>query len=349
MALQLQFYTQETINELPQMVRSLLDKLDIYYQPEFLLCDAQMQGGTYEIAVGVEGDNYWIYPYIILPIKGTEWFDISSPYGYAGPVSNSKVFGQIAETQFNVWIRERENIVTEFVRYHYLYNADIRFTENCTNLLNRRVVLLPVSLSEDEIWTQQFSGTNRNLVRKLEKEGYGWSVNVFSKSDIPAFDAAYRANMVHTNATDFYFFAADFYENLIDQLGKKLLLAKVEKDGIVYASALFFVSGEIVTYYLSARNLDFPKVPASNLLLSKMAFWSHENSMKWLNFGGGLSMKEDDFLFKFKKNFGQHIAEFYIGKRIHQNFLYEELKSRHIAEHGADAFQSIKHILQFYR
>ncbi len=349
MALQLQVYTQQTISELPETVRSLLANLDIYYQPEFLLCDAQMQGGTYEIAVCTDANDYWIYPYIVLPIEGTEWFDLSSPYGYAGPVSSSKTFGQIAETQFNVWIRERANIVTEFVRYHYLYNAETKFEVDCTNLLNRRVVLLPTHLSEDEIWTQQFSGTNRNLVRKLEKEGYEWSVKVFSKEDVPAFDSAYRANMVHTNATDFYFFDTAFYENLIEQLGDKLLLSKVEKDGITFASALFFVSGGIVTYYLSARNLDHPKVPGSNLLLSKMGMWAHENGKKWLNFGGGLSMKEDDFLFKFKKNFGQQIADFYIGKRIHQNFLYEELKSRHIAEHGAEAFESIRHILQFYR
>lgn len=348
MALQLQIYTQKTINGLPETVRSLLAKLDIYYQPEFLECDARMQGGSYEIAVCTEDEAYWIYPYIVLPIAGTDDFDLSSPYGYAGPVCSLPTFGITAEMHFEAYCKQRGNIVTEFVRYHWQYNTEFRFEVDMSNHLNRQVVILPLD-KEIDIWTEQFSGTNRNLVRKLEKEDYSWSIKTFASEDIPDFDAAYRANMVHTNATDFYFFSADFYQQLIDQLGEKLLLAKVEKDGIVYASALFFVSGGIVTYYLSARNLDFPKVPGSNLLLSNTALWAQEHGMSALNFGGGLSMNEDDFLFKFKRNFGKTIAPFYIGKRIHQPEKYDALKTRYVAEHGQEKFESVKHILQFYR
>src|SRR6218665_1298666 len=279
MDLTFQVYNQTSLELLPEQVFNYIRTLDIYYQPEFLDCDAKMQGGEYEIAVSTLDLKIWVYPYILLPIEGTSYFDISSPYGYAGPVSNSEEIQFEAEKKFIEYISSKKTIVTEFVRYHHIYNEKHFFQKEIKNLLNRKVVVLP-TLDSEEIWTKEFSGTNRNLVRKLEKEEYTWSVAPFTKEDVPLFDEAYRANMVHSGATDFYFFAQTFYAEMIEKLGDKLLFSKVEKEGEIYASALFFVSGGMVTYYLSARNLNHPKVPASNLLLSKMAFWSQENGMR---------------------------------------------------------------------
>lgn len=348
MELQFNTYTKDTIAGLKVEERSFLESLDIYYQPEFLVCDASMQEGEYEIAVCTRGKQIWVYPYILLPVPGTIYKDISSPYGYAGPVSNSPDIQSEAEALFIQYLATRKDIVSEFVRYHPIYNETSLFQTEIKNLLNRRVVILP-TLDKDEIWLKEFSGTNRNLVRKLEKEGFNWSVKPFSIEDIPAFDEAYRANMLYTNASDFYFFSPEFYAALIEQLGDRLLLSKVEKEGEIYTSALFFISGGIATYYLSARNLDHPKIPGSNLLLSKMAFWSQENGIKFLNFGGGLSLDENDHLFKFKSNFGKQIKDFTIGKRIHQPELYRQLQDTYIAKNGAENFQKVKHILQFYR
>lgn len=343
-----QVYQQTNIEQLPEPVLNYIRSLDIYYQPEYLICDAQMQDGTYELAVCVSGESIWVYPYILLPISETNYFDLSSPYGYAGPATNAGDLHQIAEIELLKYIRSRGDIVTEFVRYHYRYNETLVFQHQINNVLNRRVVICPTR-DHDEIWMTEFSGTNRNLVRKLEKEGFNWSVSTFQQEHVAAFDTAYRANMSYTGASDFYLFDLEFYTNLIAHLGDKLLYATVEKDNEVFASALFFVSGDIVTYYLSARNLSYPKVPGSNLLLSKMAFWSQMNGYTILNLGGGLSLNENDHLFKFKSNFGKQIRDFKIGKRIHQPDVYAQLQQKYIAEHSFEQYQNVKHILQFYR
>lgn len=239
MGLTLEVYKQSEFNRLPAHIAAFLETLDIYYHPGFLACDARMQGGECELAVCTDGIDSWVYPYILLPIPETPYFDLSSPYGYAGPVTTNPRLFDAAEQLFLEQIAKRENIVTEFVRYHYTYNESQFFSTMITNLLNRRVVVLPTNDAE-HIWMNEFSGTNRNLVRKLEKEGYEWNVSVFEENDVTAFRKAYEANMVHSGATDFYFFSDAFFRDLIQSLGKQLLLAKVEKDGIVYASALFF-------------------------------------------------------------------------------------------------------------
>ena len=124
MDLKLQIYNQETSKLLPIEVLKFIRTLDIYYQPEFLACDAKMQNGTYEIAVYTSGSNIWVYPYIVLPIKETAYFDISSPYGYAGPVATSNEIQPEAEQLFVDYIRSKQNIATEFVRYHHIYNEN---------------------------------------------------------------------------------------------------------------------------------------------------------------------------------------------------------------------------------
>lgn len=344
---QIKFFNKETILFFEKEFEFVLSELDIYFQPSFLKCDAEMQKGEFEIAVVQTENNLWIYPYILVPIERTELFDITSPYGYCGPFSIDSSVNLDAEKLLLENLIARGNVVTEFIRYHY--DPVLHFTEKCTNLLNRRIVLTDVSQTSEHIWEKQFSGTNRNIVRKLKKEGFEYAISDFVNDDVSFFQAFYNETMKNAQATDFYYFDEAFYLQLIRELGPKIKLAKVYKEGIVYASALFFVSGKYVTYYLSARNLDFPKVSASNLLLSETIFWANENQYEVVNLGGGLSLNEDDRLFKFKSNFGIKYADFYIGKRILNDEKYAQLQADFIQKNGEEKFNSVRHILQFYR
>lgn len=347
MQLKIQIYTKDSIDSFYESNRALFDTLDIYFQPSFLHCDAEMQKGEFEIAVVQSENNLWIYPYILVPIDGTQLFDITAPYGYCGPFSTDSSLNLAAEKLFLKNLIARGNVVTEFIRYHY--DPVLHFTEKCTNLLNRRIVLTDVSQTADQIWEKQFSGTNRNIVRKLKKEGFEYTISDFKDIEVSFFQAFYNETMKNAQATDFYYFDEAFYLQLITKLGSKIKLAKVFKEGVVYAAALFFVSGKYVTYYLSARNLDFPKISASNLLLSETIFWANENKYTVVNLGGGLSLNDDDRLFKFKSNFGIKYADFYIGKRILNDEKYAQLQADFIKKNGEEKFNSIRHILQFYR
>jgi hypothetical protein len=350
MPLTIKHFNQASRTEFEQTFAQILEQLDIYYQPGFLACDAHMQGGHYELFTVTSGQGVWIYPYVKRPIADTHWIDISSPYGYAGPYCNDPALFERAEKEFLDY-SQTQNVVTEFVRYHYLYNENIghRFKHNIVNLENRTLVLLDTTQAPQTIWEKSFSTTNRNLVRKLQKEGYQWHWRTFQESDISAFSEMYKATMNHAQATDFYYFDTAFYQELIQELGDKLKIAAIEKAGVVFGTALFFLSGKILTYYLSARNLDFPKVTASNLLLSQVSLWAAENGFECVNFGGGLTDDAEDRLYKFKRNFSPTTQKFYIGKRIHHAENYRQLIDEYIQNNGAENYAKVKHILQFYR
>jgi lipid II:glycine glycyltransferase (peptidoglycan interpeptide bridge formation enzyme) len=346
--MQINIYNTHSAESYKEQVGKWLDSLDVYYDPAFLSCDAEMQNGAFEIFTALNNNDIFIYPYIKLAIPGyPDHFDLSSPYGYAGPYcTNTDLFTK-AEKAFNDHI-SKAGCVTEFVRYHYLYNETRLFTENIQNIHNRDVVVADLSKGWDHLWNDQYSTTNRNLVRRLEKDGF--TVN-FHKDTIhlDAFISMYELTMKNANATQFYFFPRSFYYKLFEKLGEKIGMASVERDNHTYASTLFFKSGDILTYYLSARDIDHYKIPSSNFMLSEIAKYGMENSINTFNLGGGTTHSDEDSLYKFKRNFSKNIKKFYIGKRIHNHAIYDELKQQFIKEYGEEKFAQQKHLLQFYR
>lgn len=347
--LQVKIYSEAEFNQFESDFSDMLKTLDIYYQPSFLLSDARMQKGKAEVFTcidSISGDSF-IYPYIRISISKSDFEDLTSPYGYAGPYSTSAELFKQAEQKFISYCKE-QGFVTEFIRYHYLYNDELKFSVDCKNIENRTVVLLDLTIDKDDIWMRQFSSTNRNLVRKLEKDEFQWKIKPFERSDIKAFQKIYAETMSNASADDFYLFSDDFYLDLIKGLKNDIQICWVEKSDEIYAMSLLFTSGGIATYFLSGRNINYPKISSTNFLLSEIAFWAKENNCILLNFGGGLSLSKDDRLFKFKQNFSKTEKSFYIGKRIHNIQAYESLTDEFIQKHGSEKYQNVKHILQFY-
>jgi hypothetical protein len=322
--------------------------LDIYYCDAFLSQEALLNDGEYEIFTCTEESNVFVYPYIKINLgkQHPRYYDITSPYGYCGPYCNDEGLFLKAEELFIEHTRS-QNVVSEFVRYHYLYNATQQFRHNISNSKNRTIVLLNTSQCWDNIWQSEFSGTNRNLVRKLENEGYMFDI-VNYDSHIKEFIKMYYATMSNANAAGYYYFENDFFINLKKSLGDRLFIARVSKEDITYCYSLFFATGKFLTYYLSARNLEYPKIPATNLMLSKAANWAYQNNIAYFNLGGGLTDDEKDPLFRFKSNFSRQKASFYIGKRIHLQDKYNEIVDNWKSANGLEAYNKVKSKLQFY-
>lgn len=349
MGIKFQIFNESTQLDYLKLLHDFKLELDIYYYPSFLSNDAKIQGGEFEIFVYIEQNEIFIYPYIKLPFEQEKfkgYFDLSSPYGYCGPYCTSESIFQEAEIAFIDYIKNY--CVTEFVRYHYLYNEQQKFTKQIHNIQNRTIVTLNTTLDWDTIWTKEFSSTNRNLVRKLEKEKYNFFVTK-EKEDLLGFTEMYYSTMKNVGASDFYYFDKELINRLYADLGEKIFLVKVEKENVVYSYSLFFISGGIGTYYLSARNVNYPKIPATNFLLAKTAELLKEKGAFILNFGGGLTNEKDDFLFKFKSNFSKEKKEFFIGKRIFNNSIYNQLINDWIGLYGNNEYEKRKNILQFYR
>jgi hypothetical protein len=340
-------YNAGNIDELKAFYLNAGFNLDIFYWPEFIALEAEKDGGAYEIFVYQEDAGIFIYPYLKRKLPSTfgDYWDIQSPYGYGGPFSTDPVVFHRAERVFLAYC-EGENIVSEFVRYHILYNRDRLFTENILNEHNRTVLLLNARKDWEDIWMHDFSSQNRTKVRQMEKEQYAFEITDFGEA-MDEFIEMYRSTMDNAGAKDYYYFDRQYFEQMYLTLGQALVFARVIRDGITYGSGLFFRTPEILTYHLGARNLDFPHVRATNLLLSRICSYANQENIGYVNFGGGLTNAEDDSLFRFKMSFTKDCYPFMIGKRIHNPRVYEEVKSQWISLKGEDAFGKVSQILQF--
>ena len=97
------------------------DKRDIYYEPDYVGL-YQGDGAVANCYVYVKKNDIYIYPFIMRSVpKIAGYFDISTPYGYGGPISNSDdpVFLKEAYSCFN---REalRRKVVAEVIKFHPL-------------------------------------------------------------------------------------------------------------------------------------------------------------------------------------------------------------------------------------
>lgn len=350
--LKLDVYNKNTAKNYTDFLAGRNIELDIYYYPEFLGIDAVIQKGEYEIVVIYNETACFVYPYIKSPIpfqQYSNYFDITSPYGYAGPYINTNdthVF-ELCEQKLVDYLSS-SNVVCEFIRYHYLYNKGTRFNLSASNHLNRKIVVLDLKRSSEGLWKNEFSSKCRNLYRKMEKENYEFEF-ANKPDDLKEFYSLYIETMKNANADDFYYFPFEMIQKMHNDLGKDLLLCKLIKDNITYASALFFIKNKIVTYYLSSRNLNYPKVNANNFLLAKVIQWAASQGNHIFNLGGGDDDKEENSLLAFKKNFSKNEETFFIGKRILNTEVYDQLKTHYQEVYGRDSFSKKQHILQFYR
>lgn len=344
-------YNKNNFYEYKELLANNELSLDIYYQPEFLDIEAGVRGGEFEIftLTKTETRQVFIYPYIKVSLteEYPEYFDITSPYGYAGPYCNDNLFFSQGEDAFVKYIRT-QNILTEFVRYHFLYNKEMRFSKKIINELNRSLVVIDLRKDWTSIWMNGMSMNNRNHFRRLEREGYTFEINE-STEHLDEFVDVYYQTMKNASADNSFYFEREYFYQLFTSLHGKVKLARVVKDGITYSAVIFFISGNILHYYLMGRNLDYPKVPSSIPLYINIAKWAKEIGVELLNIGGGLTNSPDDMLFKFKKSYSKQIMPFYIGKRIHNPVVYQQLIDTWISDKGVDAFEKVKHILQFYR
>ena len=344
-------FNKNTIADYKKLMSECSLDLDIYYQPEFLDLEAELIHGQYEIFTLTNRSNHniFIYPYIKIPhVNGLDdYFDIISPYGYAGPYCNNSDFFNIGEKEFLNYAKNQK-IVSEFVRYHFIYNENLQFSQNIQNEHNRTVVIIDLNYKWEHIWMNHVSQNNRNYSNRFNRDGFGLRISE-TEENIDNFIQMYYQTMENINAEETFFYPATYFYKLFATLKGKVLLGEIIKDNIIYSSVLFFVCGGFVQLYLNGRNLNYKKLPSNVPLYLNIAKWAIDNHLKILNIGGGRTNDSSDSLFFYKYHISNQTRKFYIGKRIHNIDIYNYLINKYIMENGVEKYNIVRKKLQFYR
>lgn len=300
------------------------DSRDVYFTPEYYSLYENYGDGVAKCFVFEKEGEIALYPFLINPIKplgyklDKEYYDIQGAYGYNGLISStdSKVFIADFWNEFDAFCQEHD-IVAEFMRFHPLLNNHLLASPNMKTFFSRNTVGL--DLNDDDIWMHQISSKNRNMIRKAEKEG----VEIIESDDYETFRRLYDGTMTDLQAEAFYFFPKSYYEEYKQTFKGNSMLCLAMYNGRAIAGSMFMFSDDYAHYHLSARDREYSRYAANNLILWYGIQKAKERGCKWLHFGGGTTGNEDDSLLRFKREFSKTLCEFWIGKRVHNQSVYD--------------------------
>lgn len=310
------------------------EKRDIYYTPEYYSLCENTEGGETCCFIFEIDNKIGLYPFIKNPIKllgydlDKEYYDIQGAYGYNGIISSTDdpAFIESFWKSFDSYCKEND-IIAEFTRFHPLLNNQRIASPKMQTLCSRYTVAL--DLTDDDIWMHQISSKNRNMIRKAEKEG----VIIVESDDYETFRRLYDGTMTDLHADSFYFFPKSYYDEFKLRFKNNSMLCFAMLNERVIAGSLFMFSDDYAHYHLSGRDREYSRYAANNLILWYAIQKAKERGCKWFHFGGGTTGNDDDSLLKFKKEFSKTLCEFWIGKRIHNQVVYDQIVDQWKSNH----------------
>ncbi|MGI0528393.1 lipid II:glycine glycyltransferase FemX [Treponema socranskii] len=320
------------------------NKKDIYFSESYVKLASEKN--EIPLCVVCEDDgNLMLFPFLRSSYKS--YFDFETPYGYGGPISNYKnsVWNENALKNIMTYFSS-QNYIAGFVRFHPLLdNAD--FCRNIFTVIDdRKTIAIDTSVTEGEIWMNQVSSKNRNMIRKAEKNRLTFERDNDFKY-IEEFKRLYRYTMSRLDADEFYFFNDEYYKNFIEIFKGKGFLGCIKKDDEIISAALFMYENDWGHYHLAGSNREYSSLGANNLLLWKVACEMHKEGVKEFHLGGGTNEDEENSLFKFKHSFSPNTKQFSIGKMIFNKEVYESVCAEWTNDNPEKAEKYKNHLLKY--
>jgi len=298
---------------------------------------AELRGeGKAYLFVYKENGQFIAVPFLLRPIlrieglkeRGKSLFDVTSVYGYVGPVSNiptkkNDILSKFGEALLDIF--KEKSVVTAFSRLHPIWRNNY-FLKLGDLIRLGKTVSIDLSLSlEDQF--RLFRDNHKRDIKKLRS----MNIKVYLDNDwkyLEDFIKTYKATMHRAKALEYYFFDKQYFLLLKKYFGKNLKLFVAEYDGQIIGSGLFSICNSIVQYHLGGINPDFSKISPLKIILDEVRIWATGQKAKLFHLGGGVGSYEDS-LYNFKAGFSDRYHQFYVWKLVVNPSIFEELKKTH--------------------
>lgn len=301
---------------------------DIYFSHEYFMSSLLLDEGEAILFFFESRNGKVAYPAVkrkIINAANMELYDITTPYGYGGPLISVGEDEQALLLEFREAVGEyckAHQIVSEFVRFHPLLGNHKGLGSSMEILRASNTV--KIELQQEGDLLGRIPGKNRNMIRKAMKNGVEVR-KIDVEENLEEFILIYYATMRRNDAAAFYFFTEAYFRKTIELFGRDLHLFGAFLDGKMISTTLILTHGKFMHYHLSGSLGEYRSLGANNLLLFKIAEWGQERGIEDFHLGGGYSGQEDS-LYRFKKTFtAEEPLEFHIGKKIHNPNLYKML------------------------
>ncbi len=303
------------------------ESTDIYYTPGYYQTWIEHEEAE-AFCFFFEQDEYrLLYPFFRKEITEFELdkpsYDIFNAYGYGGVLSNvDAIPSEIKESfnnEFTKWCLEN-NVIAEFIRENPLFNSFIREAKydkvrsNVYIKFNGPEYVLP-------------GRTARQNVNKAIKSGLMPDIDT-SLDTLSDFIKLYSKTAKRLEMNKYYQFEDLYFENIRKYIGKDTTLINVKFKNKIIASTLFFKYSKTGNCHLAASDFDFKQYRMNDLMFNTAIEYANQLGCNTLCIGGGTSTDPQDSLFRFKEKFGNLPLDVYVGKKVINSEIYDNLVKR---------------------
>lgn len=306
--------------------------LDVFFQPEYGKLYENTENGECKVfqytTNTVTIHNIFIKRPVPWLVDNVQYYDVTTPYGYGGPVIVDGVStpGSL-EAYYSAWAEycKTEKIVAEFIRFHLFDNIQLReafpgevipITENVVRWLDKNL---------DDMW-MDFEHKVRKNVKKAQNNGL--TVTVDSNGEqLETFLDIYYKTMERNEAKSFYYFDRAYFQAIIDTLHGHFMFFHVWKDDVIVSTELVLCSEKYVYSFLGGTIDKYYPMRPNDLLKYEIIKWSKETGHQAFILGGGYGT--DDGIYQYKKTFapGEDVP-FYVGRKVWDEVNYRSLVER---------------------
>jgi hypothetical protein len=312
---------------------------DVYHTQCYHLLE---QEGEPLLLVAKYDNDFLALPMLLRKVGDTGFNDLTSSYGFSGPVSNLD-FKDVSGEMFSYFRSELKayfksnNIVAAFSRLHPMIIGDELFSGMGTVLNIKDMVAIDLRLTP-EAQIKQYRKSNRSEINDLRnKKGYTIK-EADSENDVDVFVRVYQENMERVSAKKNYLFGKEYFLKFLNNncFKSKLLLAV--KDGQIAAGAVFAITNKFLQYHLAATRFEYIRDSPMKLILDEARLQGNTLDLEYMHLGGSVGNKSDDSLFRFKSGFSDLRFKFRVWQYIVHEVNYNELLRLFNKEAGSSSY-----------
>lgn len=305
-----------------QQILDLFNITDIYYSCEYLVSALKLDPGQAALFYFVDdsGEGEVAYPFIKRELReeGFLFYDVTTPFGYGGPLLKVKGDGYKLAANFLAGFSEycqAEKIVAEFIRFHPLMNNAEFFKDELDLISVYETYTLPLLNTNFQNNPFQQKHTSEYTVKKLGTVKHMFDFLVLYYSTI----------RMNEDTDSYHFFTDDYFESLVSSLGPNLHLFGAYKNNKLLAACYLLTKGDVIYHHLSGR-ADGEKVPeAENVLRRRIAEWGAENNFLYYHLGGKQIGDYNQNVTDSTSRFTHTISTYFISRLVHDQEVYKTI------------------------
>ncbi len=289
--------------------------------------------GQARLFVYREGEYIMAFPILLREIPPKDafanehWYDVTSVYGYAGPLGNHPAIPASISRRFMEFVNEyfeEHRIVSAFSRLHPLLEQ--------ASILDDFGEVAPVgwTLSVDlkQPEEEQLNAYRRNHRQDIKHlQAMGVICEEAGIESLDAFVSMYYENMDRVGASRDYYFSRSYFEHFFNDMEGVAHLFICRHEGRPIAGGIFTLCRGIVQWYLSGSTSDFDGPPPTKLMFDVARRWAIAQGAEVIHLGGGVGGARDS-LYNFKRGFTSREHIYSIWRKVVNEEVYWELTRR---------------------